>query len=157
MPLPSKKIVTYKARETPSNAISNVLMEHKVFIAAQSQNGDDVKWKINKLKFSQPGGGNWTDANPGLGAWVVTHAAPDDPVASDFTDPPVMNGTASPDSTSGNDLDYMFSSGSCSPVQGQMYGGDVVCAKYDFATTAGTIAKEDEDEPEEIDLEDDPI
>ncbi len=155
MPLPSNKIVTYKARETPSDPSSDVLVEHKLFIAAQSQDGDDITWKINKLKFHQPRGDNWTDANPGLGAWVVTHANPDTPVASDFTSPPAMNGTAGPDSTGGHNLDYGFTLGSCSVSEGQMYSGAVVCSKYSYVA-AETLAEEAEDEPEEIDSENDP-
>ena len=52
MPLPGSKIVTYKARETPSNKSSSVLMNHRLHIAAQSQSGDDITWKINKLTFN---------------------------------------------------------------------------------------------------------
>lgn len=155
MPLPSNKTVIYKARETPSDPGSDVLMEHKLFIAAQSQNGDDITWEINKLKFSQPGGGNWTDANPGLSAWVVTHADPNNPVSSDFTNPPRMSGTAVAVGSPNHDLAYSFTKGSCSAAEGQMYGGDVTCVIYDYAA-AETVAKEDEDEPAETDLEEDP-
>ncbi len=52
MPLPSNKIVTYKARETPSNESNSVLMNHRLHIAAQSQSGDDITWKINKMTFN---------------------------------------------------------------------------------------------------------
>ena len=157
MPLPSDKIVTYKARETPSNESSDVLMEHKLFIAAQSQNGNDNTWKINKLKFHAPGGDNWTKANPGLSDWVVTHADPDNPVASDFTSPPNMNGTADNEEVSETDLDYTFTLGTCSGSEGSMYGGDVTCAEYLYKKGSDTIAEEEEDEPEEIEFEDDPI
>ena len=94
MPLPGNKIVTYKARQTPSNENSNVLIEHRLHIAAQSQHGDDITWQINKLTFRQTGGDKWTDDDPGLNDWVVTHADPAAPVASDFNSPPNMNGTA---------------------------------------------------------------
>ncbi len=154
MPLPSNKIVTYKARKTPSDANSDVLMEHRLFIAAESQDGDDITWKINKLKFRQPGGDNWTDADPGLGAWVVTHANPNTPVASDFTSPPNMSGTADNDEVSGDDLTYSRTPGSCTIPEKEMYGGDVACAAYSYVATE-TIAEEDEDEPEEIEDVDD--
>ena len=156
MPLPGNKIVTYKARETPSNESSSVLMNHRLHIAAQSQSGDDITWKINKLTFNAPAGGNWTDNSPGLAPWVVTHADPDNPVASDFTNPPNFGGTAANDGISGDDLDYARTLGSCSGSEGQMYGGDVTCASYSDKAGTTTIAEEDEDEPEEIVSEDDP-
>ena len=156
MPLPSNKIVTYKARETASNESSSVLMNHRLHIAAQSQSGNDITWKINKLTFNAPAGGNWAANSPGLGPWVVTHADPNSPVASDFTNPPNMNGTADAEGIGDEDLTYAFTLGSCSGSEGQMYGGDVTCAEYSYAA-ADTIAEEDEDEPEEIEFENDPI
>ena len=155
MPLPSNKIVTYKARETPSDPNSDVLVDHRLHIEAQSQNGDDITWAVNKLTFRASGGGKWTDDSPGLGAWVVTHADPNNPVASDFTAPPAMNGTATHDSISGHNLTYGFTLGSCSLSEGQMYGEAVVCSEYSYAA-AETLAEEAEDEPEEIDFVDDP-
>ena len=151
------KIVTYKARETPSDANSDVLLNHKLHIAEQSRSGNDITWKINTLKFNAPAGGNWTDDSPSPSSWVVTHADPDNPVASDFTSPPNMSGTADADSAGGEDLTYSFTLGSCTVSEGQMYGGDVTCAAYRYATTSETITEEDEDEPTEIDSEDDPI
>ena len=153
MPLPSNKIVTYKARETPSDENSNVLVEHLVFISAQSQNGDDITWQIDKLKFRESGSGRWTDDDPGLSDWVVTHADPDNPVASDFTSPPNMSGTAVPGS--GDDLTYSLTLGSCSVSEGQMYGGDVACSAYSYVAGSETFAEEAEDEPVEIVEEDD--
>ncbi len=156
MPLPGNKIVTYKARETPSNESSDVLIEHRLHIAAQSQDGDDITWAINKLTFRESGGGKWTNDSPGLSDWVVTHADSDNPVASDFTSPPNMSGTADNDVVSGDDLTYGFTPGSCTFTEKTMYSGDVTCAEYRYATASETIAEEDEDEPEEVILEDDP-
>ncbi len=155
--LPPDQIVTYKARRTPSDPNSSVLIEHRLHIAAQSQDGDDITWKFNKLAFSQPGGDNWTDASPGLSNWVVTHADPDNPVASDFTSPPNFSGTAANDGISGDDLDYAYTLGSCMVPEAQMFSGDVTCAAYSYVSGTTTIAEEDEDEPEEIESEDDPI
>ena len=153
--LPPDQIVTYKARETPSDPHSDVLIEHKLYLFAFSQTGDDISWKFGKLEFVQPGVGTWRDASPGLANWVVTHADPDNPVPSDFTSPPAMSGTAVAFGSPDDDLEYSLTPGSCPSIQEQMYGGDVTCATYDYAAAA-TIAKEDEDEPEETDLEGDP-
>ena len=155
MPLPGNKIVTYKARETPSDSGSNVLLLHHVHISAAFQSGDDISWSIDKLTFDQPGGGSWTNNSPGLSAWVVTHADPSSPVAGDFTQPPVITGGASKDG-GGDKLDYDFKPGSCDATEGAMYGGDVVCAEYSYVAGTETIAEEDEDEPEETVAEDDP-
>ena len=157
MPLPGNKIVTYKSRETPSSESSTVLIERRLFIAAQSQSGDDITWKINKLKFHQPGGGDWINNSPGLGSWVVTHADPDSPVASDFKNPLSMSGTATPDGFNGDDLTYSTTAGTCDLSESTMFGGDVSCNEYSFSEGSTTIAEEDEDEPEEIDSVEDPI
>ncbi len=53
MPLPGNKIVTYKARETPSNESSSVLMNHRLHIAAQSQSGDDITWRSADFGIAQ--------------------------------------------------------------------------------------------------------
>ena len=152
----AKKIVTYKARETPSNPQSNVLIKHRLHIKEKSRSGNDVTWDVWKLTFIQPGGGNWTDASPGLSSWVVTHEKPDNPVASEFTNPPNMSGTAD-NVASGDDLIYSFTLGSCTLVEQQMYDGAVACAAYSYVAGTTEIAEEDEDEPEELDLEEDPI
>ena len=156
MPLPSNQIVTYKSRETPSSETSTVLIERRLFIAAQSQSGNDITWKINKLKFHQPGGGDWINNSPGLGSWVVTHTDPDNPVASDFKSPPSMNGTVAPDDYSGDDLTYATTAGTCDFSESQMFGGAVSCNAYAFSEDSTTIAEETEDEPEETEIVDDP-
>ena len=156
MPLPGNKIVTYKSRETPSNETSTVLIERRLFIAAQSQNGDDITWKINMLKFHQPGGGDWINNSPGLGWWVVTHADPASPVASDFKSPLSMSGTATTDDYSGDDLTYSTTAGTCDLSESQMYGGDVSGSAYSFSEASTTIAEEEEDEPEETEIIEDP-
>ena len=156
MALPSNKIVTYKARETPSDPNSEVLIEHKLHIAAQTQDGDNVTWKINKLTFIQLKGASWTKNWPGLEEWVVTHVDPEDPAAGDFTNPPALSGTATEHPGTTDDLNYAFNPGSCSGSDGQMYGGAVVCTEYSYVAGAETIAEEDEDEPTEIESEDDP-
>lgn len=155
MLLLSDKIITYKARETPKDPESEVLLKHRVFISAQSQDGDDITWNITKLKFNKASGGSWTEDNPGLSAWVVTHADPANPAASDFNSPPNMSGTAANDG-SGDDLDYTLTPGSCTTSEGQMYGGDVACSAYRYKMGPTLIAEEEEDEPEETVLEDDP-
>lgn len=155
MPLPGNKIVTYKARETPSNPNSDVLIEHKLHIEEHSRIGNSVSWKVNKLAFIQPGGDSWTDASPGLGNWTVDHADPDNPVASEFGSPPAMSGTADNDA-SGDDLTYSLTPGSCSLSEGNMYGGDVTCIEYSYVAGETTIAEEEEDEPAETEFEIDP-
>ena len=152
----SDHIVTYKLRETPSNESSDVLIDHRLHITEQSRNGDDVTWSIDKLTFRQTGGDKWHKDDPGLSDWVVTHADPDNPVASEFTSPPTMSGTADNDVQSGDDLTYSFTLGSCTLSEKAMYGGDVTCPAYRYAAGSETIAEEDEDEPAEIDFENDP-
>ena len=156
MPLPGNKIVISKARETPSNESSDVLIEHRLHIAARSQDGDDITWAINKLTFRQTGGDKWTDADPGLNDWVVTHADPAAPVASDFNSPPNMSGTANNEVVSGDDLTYGLTPGTCTFTEKTMYGGDVTCAEYSYVAGSETLAEEDEDEPAETEFEGDP-
>ena len=152
----SDHIVTFKLRETPSNEGSDVLIDHRLHISEQSRNGNDITWAINKLTFRKTGGDKWTKDSPGLNDWVVTHADPDNPVASDFTSPPNMNGTADNDVVSGDDLTYSFTLGSCTLQEKTMYGGDVTCAEYSYVAGSETIAEEDEDEPAETDFVNDP-
>lgn len=156
MPLPSDKIVVYKIRKQPSDPSSDVLIEHRMHITARSQSGDDITWRFTKLVFDETGGGTWANTSPGLSDWVVTHDDPDTPVASDFTDPPTMSGTAAVvPAGPGTALTYSLANGSCSASEGQMYGGDVICAVYNYAAAA-TIAEEEDDEPAETEVLEDP-
>ena len=78
----SDHILTYKARETPSNESSTVLMKQKLVITEKSRNGNQITWDIDKLAFDAPGGDDWTHDSPGLGDWKTTHADINAPVAS---------------------------------------------------------------------------
>ncbi len=150
----SDHIVTFKARETPSNESSTVLIEHELHISEKSRSGNQITWTIDKLTFDQPGGGDWTHDSPGLGDWKTTHANIAAPVASEFNHPPAMSGTAANDGA-GSALTYAFTAGTCDVDQSQMFGGNVTCAVYSYVA-ADTIAEEVEKEPAETDLEDDP-
>lgn len=155
-PIISDFIVTYKIREDPDDAQSDVLLKHRLHITqVGSSMGSNVTWSIDKLTFIQPGGDSWTDDKPGLSNWVVTHADPQNPVAGDFTSPPAMSGGAGMDG-GGAKLTYDFTPGSCGATERAMYGGDVVCAQYEYVAGTTTIAEEDEDEPAETDLENPP-
>ncbi len=151
----SDKLVTYKARQTPSIESSTVLIMHKVYITEKSRNGNQITWTIDKLAFDEPGGGNWTDDSPGLGDWKTTHADIAAPVASEFNHPPAMSGTAANDGA-GSALTYAITAGTCDATQSSMFGGNVTCAVYSYVAGAETIAKEEEDEPEETVYEDPP-
>ncbi len=151
----SDHIVTFKARETPSNESSTVLLKHKVFITERSRNGNQITWDIDKLSFDEPGGGDWTDSSPSPSTWVVTHENVDAPVANDFTKPPNVSGTAVNDGI-GDALTYAMTLGTCTSGESSMFGGDVTCAEYNYVAGSTTIAEEAEDEPEETEIEDDP-
>ncbi len=150
----SDKLVTYKARQTPSNESSTVLIEHELHISEKSRSGNQITWTIDKLTFDQPGGGDWTHDSPGLGDWKTTHADIAAPVASEFNHPPAMSGTAANDGA-GDALTYSLTLGSCTAAESQMFGGNVTCAAYSYVA-ADTIAEEEEEAPAETDLEIDP-
>ena len=152
----SDKIVTYKARQTPSNESSTVLIEHELHISEKSRSGNQITWTIDKLAFDAPGGGDWTHDSPGLSDWKTTHADVAAPVASEFTSPPNMSGTATNDGV-GEALAYAFTLGTCDVSESQMFGGDVTCAEYSYAAGSTTIAEEDDDEPAETEFEIDPL
>ena len=152
----SDHIVTFKLRETPSNESSSVLIDHRLHITEQSRSGNDITWAINMLTFRQTGGDKWTNDSPGLDDWVVTHADPDNPVASEFTSPPNMSGTADNDVQSGDDLTYSFTLGSCTLSEKAMYSGNVTCPAYSYAAGGEKIAEEDDDEPAETEFENPP-
>lgn len=156
--LPPDHIVTYSFRETPSDSLSNTLIVAKLHIAARSQNGDDVTWKINELEFVEIASGDrWTQPYPSLPDWVVTHADPDNPVPTDFVSPPALSGTAAARMIEGDDLDYDVVPGTCDTLCESLFDGRVIAAKYRFATANKVIAEEkDDDEPAETDFEEDP-
>lgn len=155
--LPPDQIVTYSFREVPSDPLSDVLITMELHIAAQALSGDDVTWKITELHFVETASGDsWTESAPDVGDWIVTHADPANPAATDFTDPPVLNGTAPADQLGNDDLDYSTVPGGCDSIESQSFGGRVSCGKCSFLAGSRTIAEEEEDELEEIDLEDDP-
>ncbi len=155
--LPPDQIVTYSFREVPSDPLSNLLITMELHIAAQSQSGDDVTWKITELHFVETASGDsWTESAPNVSNWVVTHADPAKPTATDFGDPPVLNGAAPADRVDSADLDYTFAPDTCDATCQSMYGGRVIATKYRFAAGATVIAEEDEDEPAETEIVDDP-
>ncbi len=155
--LPPDQIVTYSFREVPSDPLSDVLITMELHIAAQSQSGDDVTWKITELHFVETANGDsWTESAPNVSDWVVTHADPAKPTATDFSDPPTLSGSTSPDQGGNADLDYKFAPGTCDTTYQSMYGGLVIAGKYSFVTGETIIAEEDEDEPVEVDDIDDP-
>lgn len=155
--LPPDQIVTYSFREVPSDPLSDVLITMELHIAAQSQSGDDVTWKITELHFVETASGDsWTEFAPDVGDWVVTHADPAKLTATDFTDPPLLNGTAPADQVGSADLDYKLAPGTCDATCQSIYGGRVIATKYRFAAGAIVIAEEDEDEPAETEVVDDP-
>ncbi len=155
--LPPDQIVTYSFREVPSDPLSKVLITMKLHIAAQSQSGDDVTWEITELHFVETASGDsWTESAPDAGDWIVTHADPAKPTATDFGNPPVLKGTAPADQGGSADLDYEFAPGTCDATRQSRYGGSVIGVAYNFAESTRTIAAEEEEEPAETDLEEDP-
>lgn len=155
--LPPDQIVTYSLREVPSDPLSAVLIRMELHIAAQSQSGDDVTWKITELHFVETASGDsWTESAPDVGNWVITHANPAKFTATDFTYPPVLSGSASPDQGGNADLDYRFAPGMCGATCQSLYGGSVIAVAYKFAEGTRTIAEEEEEEPAEVDDEEDP-
>ena len=155
--LPPDQIVTYSFREVPSDPLSDVLITMELHIAAQSQSGDDVTWKITELHFVETAiGDSWTERAPDVGDWVVTHAGPADLTATDFTDPPLLKGTAPADQVGGADLDYKFAPGTCDATCQSLYGGSVIGVVYKFAEGTRIIAEEVEEEPTEVETVDDP-
>ena len=107
--LPPDQIVTYSFREVPSDALSDVLITMELHVTAQSQSGDDVTWKITELHFLKTASGDsWMESAPDVGDWVVTHADPAKVTSTDFTDPPVLKGTAPAEQVGSADLDYKF-------------------------------------------------
>lgn len=155
--LPPDQIVTYSFREVPSDPLSDVLITMELHIAAQSLSGDDVTWEITELHFVETASGDsWTESAPNVGDWVVTHTDPANPTATDFTDPPVLNGTAPGDHLGNADLDYKLAPGTCDATCQSLYGGSVISVAYKFAEGTRTIAEEEEEEPVEVDDIDDP-
>ena len=155
--LPPDQIVTYSFREVPSDPLSDILITMGLHIAAQSQSGDDVTWKITELHFLETASGDsWTESAPNVGDWVVTHAGPANPTATDFTDPPTLSGSTSPDQVGNADLYYKFAPGTCDATCQSRYGGSVIGVAYKFAEGTRTIAEEEEEEPAETDFEEDP-
>ncbi len=155
--LPPDQIVTYSFREVPSDPLSDVLIRMKLHIAAQSQSGDDVTWKITELHFVETASGDsWTESAPDVGDWVLTHADPANLTATDFTDPPTLSGSASPDQVDSADLDYKFAPGTCDATCRSRYDRNVISVAYKFAEGTRTIAEEEEEEPVEVDDEEDP-
>ncbi|MCH8851429.1 MAG: hypothetical protein IID41_02130 [Planctomycetes bacterium] len=155
--LPPDQIVTYSFREVPSDPLSDVLITMELHIAAQSQSGDDVTWKITELHFVETASGDsWTESARDVGDWVVTHADPAKLTATDFTDPPTLSGSTSPDQVGNADLDYKLAPGTCDATCQSLYGGSVIGVVYKLAEGTRIIAEEVEEEPTEVETVDDP-
>ncbi len=155
--LPPDQIVTYSFREVPSDPLSDVLVTMELHIAAQSQSGNAVTWKITELHFVETASGNsWTESAPDVDDWILPHASPTRLVATDFTDPPTLSGSASADQVGDADLNYELAPSTCDATCQSLYRGSVIGVAYTFADGTRTIAEEVEEEPAETDLEEDP-
>ena len=155
--LPPDQIVTYSFREVPSDPLSVVLIRMELHLAALDQSGGDVTWEITELHLVETASGkSWTESAPNLSDWVVTHADPANLAATDFTDPPALNGIAPADLVDSAELEYTFAPGTCDETCQSFFGGGVIAVAYIFLDGTRPIAKEEEEGPVEVDDEEDP-
>lgn len=105
-PLPPEQTVEgarFDLHETPDNPSSPVLWTIDLLLTEDQTDGNSIGWSIDAVvirQFDDHGTllHQWTDNAPDPntpdGLWWIEHADPEQPVLSEFTEPPWMEGLA---------------------------------------------------------------
>jgi len=98
--LPDDRIVQFDIHETPSDPQTAVEFSVYLDLQAKSTSGDDVAWKVTRVRIERFSGVQrtdlWTDLAPAVdtpdGYWWVTHSDPSAPDPAEFVVPPYIFG-----------------------------------------------------------------
>ena len=153
-------LVQYKLRETPSDPNSAVTWTIGLYLKEKQVDGNDVGWLIESIKISQLDSVGqpenvWTEETPTVnssdGLWWVEHADPNDPQASEFVEPPLLESTATTEDPASADLDYYLEGVPYNPPPGGQPYVETGALNYTF-TLVGSSDPEDEGEDEPVEL-----
>ncbi|MCG8406726.1 MAG: hypothetical protein MI923_16140 [Phycisphaerales bacterium] len=109
--LPTDRTIIYEIHETPSDPKTTVAWTVELELkAADSTSADDIGWEIQVIRITDEGAqAEWCEVNPyengGDNLWWLSHADGNNPTVEEFTEPPLIQGTAT---NATNDLDYDF-------------------------------------------------
>ncbi|MCG8406774.1 MAG: hypothetical protein MI923_16380 [Phycisphaerales bacterium] len=110
--LPADRTIIYEIHETPSDPQTAVDWTVELDLkAADSKGADDIGWEIQEIRITDEGtqAVEWCEVNPYSNGsdnlWWLSHDDSNNPTVDEFTEPPLMQGTATNVST---DLDYDF-------------------------------------------------
>ncbi len=108
------QIVSFIFHETPTDPNSDVIFTVELSLSAAETEGNSVGWEITQARLVEPLEGEgetvWVDAEPNVntadGLWWIEHSDPESPQASEFVEPPLIDGQA--EDPDGVDLNYTF-------------------------------------------------
>lgn len=161
-------LVQYKLRETPSDPNSAVTWTIGLYLKEKQVDSNDVGWLIESIKISQLDSVGlpenvWTEETPTVdssdGLWWAEHADPNDPQASEFVEPPLLESTATTEDPASADLDYYLEGVPYNPPSGGPPYVETGALNYTF-TLVGSSDPEHEGEDEPVDIppvEDSPV
>lgn len=106
---PPDQMISYTRHEDPSDPTSPVTHCIKLDLKYVSMNGNDVTWDVSEVLIERCSTQTkWSDPAPNVdtlnGYWVISHADGNDPQVSEFTEPPLIDGTADPEKPSDDDM-----------------------------------------------------
>ena len=155
--LPSDQQVVYHIRAVPSDPQSTVVFDLSLALSAQSVDGDQVGWRVDRVECSRAIDGVvtvWTEDAPAVsspdGLWWVQHADVNAPQVGEFASPPLLEGTAVTDDPQQPALEYSLAGAQLTEPSSVPY------AHATALTFALTLANESEpiktgsDEPTEV-------
>lgn len=155
--LPADRTISYKIHETPSDPQTAVewIVELELK-AVDSKGADDIGWEIQVIRIKDEAQTiEWSQVNPysngGDNLWWLSHADGNNPTVDEFTEPPLIQGTAA---NATSDLDYDFEGAVYTPPAppGQPPFTVTSSLCYRFHIVGEPSPEEDEeDEPAETD------
>lgn len=157
--LPGDVLIQYNIREIPTQALSNVVFNVAIDLAAVDEDGDDVAWSPTAITITQYDGQGgqivWVEDTPSFdtvdGYWWVTHADTTDPQSEEFDMPPYMTGTADAEDPADDDLEYEVEGATCNAACQAMFSGHVAALDHWFKLVNESRSEEEgNDEPAEV-------
>lgn len=153
--------VVLRLYENPSDPLSDVLFTLRLELTEKDLHGNSIGWEVLSVNIRQHAKNGqperkWSEFSPVVdtsdGLWWTEHADVNAPVLSEFSEPPLIWGTAAADDPNDADLDYNLKGGIYVPPGGTSHFPTTAALNYNMTEIgAQQSMAEGEEEPAELD------